>query len=172
MNLPQIVFQTSTRWFVVSKPSGWALAARASDSQPSIERYLSPIIGSNKLYFPIEMDSRMRALAVVCTDRGLQAQFEKFKQMGLIKSTYHVGLDCACKDIGTTSLPSGMRLTCVDADGDAGLMEVDKPVTISKLNGALAGRLRNNHINLFRLVFPDPLNPKGGQDLTIEAPYA
>ena len=114
----------------------------------------------------------MRALAVVCTDRGLQAQFEKFKQLGLIKSTYHVGLDCACKDIDTASLPPEIQLTCVDADRDACLVEMHKPVTIAKLNGALAGRLRTNNINLFRLVFPDPLNPKGGQNLTIEDPYA
>ena len=170
MNLPQIVFQTSPRWFVVSKPPGWALAARASTSQPCIERYLSPIIGTDKLFFPIEMDTRIRALAIVCTDRGTQAQFEKFKQFGLIQSTYRLHLDCACEDIPSTSLPAGMRITCREPQSRTAELESDHSVTFRKISEALSGRVRNNDSNLFRLVFPDPLNPKAPENLIVEAP--
>jgi len=170
MNLPQIVFQTSSRWFVVNKPPGWALAARASQSQPSIERYLNPIIGAEKLYFPMEFDTRIRALAIVCTDRGVQAQFEKFKQLGLIQSTYRIGLDCPCRGIVNSTPPVGMRITCKDPEIPEAIVELDQPSTVLKLRAAVSGRLRDYDINLFKLVFPDPLNPKGSENLVIEAP--
>jgi hypothetical protein len=168
MKIPQIVFQTSPRWFVITKPPGWAMAARVSHSQPSIERFLSPILEIEKLFFPMEMDSRISAIAIVCTDRGTQAQFEKFKQLGLIQCTYQVGLECACKDIDTTKIPAGVQIACSDTSNNLAEVKTTNPLTTSRMNETLSGRLRDSDVNLFRLVFPDPLNPKSPEHLVIE----
>ena len=168
MKLPQIVFQTSPRWFVVSKPPGWALAARVTHDQPSVERYLTPISGSKRLYFPMETDTRISAISIVCTDRGIQAQFEKFKELRLIHCTYRVHIDCACIDIDKDILPQGVNIRCDEENRMCAHVETDQPLTMKRLSDSVGGRLCNHDVKLYRIGFPDPLNPKSAEHLIVE----
>lgn len=168
MNIPKIVFQTSPRWFVVRKPRGWALAARVSNDQPSIERYLTPIIGGKRLFFPFETDTRMSAISIVCTDRGVQAQFEKFKELRLIHCTYKIQLDCACTDIRKNHQSNGINLQCDETDNNGACVKSDHPLTMIRLNDSVGGRLSNHDVKLFRIAFPDPLNPQSKENLIVE----
>ena len=168
MKVPHVIFQTSPRWFAVRKPRGWTMATRASSSHPSIERYMTPILGLQKLFFPVEMDVRTSGIGIACTDRGMHAQFEKFKQLRLIHYTYRVGIDCACGDLLGTEFPDGVQGICDQSHNYQIVVEADHQMSYSRISGILKDRIADSSIDLFRLSFPDPLNPKSENHLVIE----
>ena len=169
MIIPRIVHQTSTRWCVVTKPRGWSLGQSSTAAESNIESFLTPIIGTGeKLYFPIEVDSRMSAIAIVCTDRGMQAQFERFKDKQDLRFSYSVLLQSDVRSIKE----HGVNVSC-HRDPMSGRMQgcidADYLFTFTRLNDTLQGRILGNNVHLHTLSFPDPLNPKM-HELTISIP--
>ena len=156
--IPRIIYQTSPRWFAISKPSGWALGARGSGN--SVERFLTPIVGERRLLFPVEVDSRISAVSLVATDRGMQAQFEKFKVRGELESWYNVVVKGACEKVKVDEY--GVDIMSCEEDGE-GLVQVrlcsDHSLSFKKLNALFDERIDDFKVNNYKLVFPDPLNP-------------
>ncbi len=72
----------------MSKPPGWVLSRRGGS--PSVGSVLSASLGTDSLYFPFEVDRRIWAVGIVCTDRGMNSQFEKFKEFEEIEYFYKI----------------------------------------------------------------------------------
>ena len=156
MCIPRIIYQTCSRWFVVSKPPGWALAARGA--APSVQTFLTPIIGE-RLLFPVEVDSRISAVSLVATDRGMQAQFERFKERGELECWYEVMVKSRCEEIKVDE--EGVEITSCQQEGDLAEVNLcsDHSLSFKKLNALMGQKINRFDVNNYKLVFPDPLNP-------------
>ena len=171
MNVPQIIFQSHARWLMVRKPRGWTLANRGSSRDSSIESFLTPILDPKKrIYFPFEIDSRISAIAAVCCDRGMQAQFEKFRASGEMLFTYRILGRNLSSDSLSEELPDHFRLTPVD-DGPYSSFDITSKsaLTVRKLDELFCGNIRASDIHLYRWSFPVPTNPTSG-DMEIAIP--
>lgn len=170
MNIPQIVFQTSSRWFVVNKPRGWALAKRSTSAEASLEGYMSNLVTDNsKLYFPQEMDTRICGLAIVCTDRGMQSQFERFKTQNNIEYTYRVVLESHAEVTDTES--DTLRVTINETFTNEVDVDVWSSVFLTSraIQDLFQHEIMYHSITLHRLKFPDPLNPRLN-DISVSIP--
>jgi hypothetical protein len=178
MLVPEIIFQNSKRWLIVTKPKGWTMTKRDSNPRASLEKFLAPIISeSSKVFFPYECDSRMNALVVACSDRGMQSQFERFKIRREISFTYR----CVVHHAPTNKDDEWFSIGNV-SEIKHGIFEADvsirEPQTMAKLEKIIGLSIINGNVSLFKLSFPDPLkheldevsiivppNPAGGWEL-------
>ena len=115
------------------------------------------------------MDTRIRGLALVCTDRGMQSQFERFKTQNNIEYTYRVVLKShgEVTDIESDTLRVTINETFTN--------EVDVDVwssvflTSRAIQDLLQHEIMYHSITLHRLKFPDPLNPRLN-DISVSIP--
>lgn len=155
---------------MVNKPKGWSLAKRSSCAEASLEAYMSTIVAdASKLYFPFELDSRISGLSVVCTDRGMQSQFERFRVKNDIEYTYRLILgdpkvlesvlsdDISVHNCG--EVPNG-----IDVDVCSQVF-----CTVAKLQHLFDNLVISDSINLHALKFPDPVHPHV-QEISVSIP--
>jgi hypothetical protein len=164
MIVPKIIYQTSPRWFVVTKPRGWILTDRTgSPSLSCIERFLRPSLGEKvDLYFPFDLDSRISGLGIGCMDRGMQSQFEKFKRRSEIEFKYRLH----ARDPLPTNHSDSFRMEVVrQTSGSA--IEIDittcGTLTVRKLETFFQGGVVDFNIHLYHLRFPDPFKPNDSE---------
>jgi 23S rRNA-/tRNA-specific pseudouridylate synthase len=161
MIIPKIVYQVNSRWFVVNKPKGWSLALRSASAEATVEGFISTIVtdADSKVYFPNELDTRICGLALVCTDRGMQSQFERFKNKHEIEYLYRVVVDPRkqIKRIATDNL----KVEIVGEDSRHFDVDVRSSSFLSskKIHELFTNDVIDHSINLYGLKFPDPLDP-------------
>jgi len=97
----------------------------------------------------------------------MQAQFEKFKAKNQFEVWYRVVVT------DTLDLPGrgeGISIThgTVGMDGKEVDVSSDRVLRMSKLEEILSGKIVDNRVNLYKLRFPDPFNPRN-ENITISA---
>lgn len=162
LTLPRIIYQTSPRWFVISKPAGWQLTRRGA--QPCVTDVLPALLGDhiNHIRFPIDIDSRYYGLAVVTTDSGMQSQFERFRLRNSIKFWYKLTVS------GDPPASSGEEEFVIHSinynpDDDTSEVEIcsDYYLRYTNIQSACKSRILDGSvIYQHRLVFPDPTGSK------------
>jgi hypothetical protein len=165
--VPRIVYRTSPRWFVISKPPAWHLSRRSeTDTGSFVNDYLPTLVWGDisHIRFPIQVDSRYASLVVATTDRGMQSQFERFRIRNQIQYWYRMTLR------GTqstqTDICDDFAVECADVDPELGATTVEvkssRYLKFVDLEAKFPGRvLPNMFVDIFRMRFPDPLNPRG-----------
>ena len=153
---------------MIYKPQGWSLGRRGAGS--SVESFLAPILtGKSRLYFPFELDSRTTGLGVVCTDRGMQSQFERFRIRNDMEFRYSIRVSDSVGEIRQTNFPSKISVK-TNANGFTSLEVLSKEVLpIRRLNEYLQTEINPENVRLYSLEFPDPLKPSM-ETLTISIP--
>jgi hypothetical protein len=98
----------------------------------------------------------------------MQAQFEKFKLKKQFEVWYRV-LIRESMDL-PPEVDDDVKLTPIDAETNRIELEVhsNRYLRMDKLNQLLQGKLLNHNVNLYKVKFPDPLNPRG-EHITITA---
>ena len=163
MFLPQILFQNSKRWLVVSKPTGWSLTNRNGNSRTSVEEFLGPVMSEgSRIFFPLECDSRINAITIACFDRGIQSQFEKIKLRREIQFKYR----CLVTKIPDKMLGGIYSIDYISELGGSEF-EIDlrtrELLTMYTIKRLLGSHLINHNVSLFELSFPDPLTPSSDE---------
>jgi hypothetical protein len=166
MHIPKIVYQTTSRWLVVYKPRGWSLASRGAG--PAVESFLAPVLrGESRLYFPFELDSRSTGLGVICTDRGMQSQFERFKVRDQMRFKYSIRVKNI--EAETPEVPPFVTLKVIDEDKH--IFEISSGVVLPfrRFNEFRRLELEPENVHLYSIEFPDPFQASV-RNLTISIP--
>ena len=157
MNIPAIIYQTSTRWLVVYKPIGWSLGKRGSGA--SVQAFLGPLLSrESSIYFPFELDSRIAGLGVVCTDRGMQSQFERFKIRSELEFRYSILIKSGSRD---SSFPPNYSVEYSETESLSPLLMVRAPqiIPVRRLGEFMKSEIEAENVRLYSISFPDPLKP-------------
>ena len=145
------------------------MAKRAASKQGSIEAFLGPVASSDKgLFFPLEVDTRMSGIAVVCCDRGMQAQFERFRERREIEFMYRIMVSSKSHRTPNPDLEQPIEITeLTSEDGGRALdLKADKYLPVSKLVDLVGAPLGDLSIHLYSWSFPNPTDPHS-QEVTI-----
>lgn len=111
----------------------------------------------------------MTGLAVVCLDKGMHVQFERFKERREILFKFNVQVndqytpnDNALSDIVVSQpkIVNEKKFVNIESWGY---------LTLNRLNQHLKNSACTDHVNLFSLNFPDPMNPRN-LEIAIEIP--
>lgn len=151
----------------MSKPPAWQLSRRSeADTGSFVNDYLPSLVKGDvsHIRFPIQVDSRYASLVVATTDRGMQSQFERFRIRNQIQYWYRMTLK------GTQStqrdITADFTVECNNIDDElhATTIELKSPryLKFVDLEANFPGRvLPDMPVDIFRMRFPDPLNPRG-----------
>lgn len=146
----------------------------ARGARPSLFNVFSGIFSESNLnlIFPFEEDYRILSLAIVCTDRGMVSQFERFHQRGDISSFYRYMVPSGNSIPDLTSI--GVSEQFVHEERNGVIVEAHFPNIIkSKL---LIDKLEqcnipfNAKIEKFGLSFPNPTDPSDVITIRTERP--
>ena len=162
MNIPRIIRQNDQRWLVVYKPPGWSLGSRASSKSGSVESFLGPILrGSSELFFPIELDTRMSGLGIVCCDRGMQSQFERFKIRGQLHLRFRIWSSTVLSPAQSHVETDAISIEPVESDQGSTVLDLKSSqyITMKKVQGLLKLKDESFGMHLYSLAFPDPICP-------------
>ena len=171
MLLPHIVHQVSERWLILSKPSGWSLTPRSSNTCNSVISYLASTLGNDpKLFFPIDIDTRMNALAIVCLDKAMHVQFERFKARREIIFNYQIKLlDPNIVDIKKNETDLVVSGPYKSITGTFVNVESFGYLQANKLDELFHNNVAKDFISIYGLEFPDPFSPRD-HNITIKLP--
>lgn len=146
------------------------MSPRSSNSLDSVTAFLIPNVSREAtFFFPFDLDTRMTGLAIVCLDRGIHAQFERFKAKRELTLRYSVLLRSDFAD--AHGAQSAICLTKGDMLGSRTTLTVvsDEYLPMRRLEVLLNQDIHEQSVHLYGLSFPDPLNP-GKIEACIEIP--
>ena len=145
------------------------MAKRAASKQGSIEAFLGPVASPDKgLFFPLEVDTRMSAIAVVCCDRGMQAQFERFRERREIEFMYRIMVSTNSKCTPNPDIKQPIEIKEGTSEDGGRLFDIkaDKYLPVPNLVDLIGAPLGDLSIHLYSWSFPNPTDPHS-QEITI-----
>lgn len=181
LSQPEVVAE-GNRWFVVYKPPKWLVEpANVNESLqtrlPALQSVCRVSLESDTVLFPMRLSQDIAGLTLACTDRGMSAQFSRQLVSGQIDRHYRA----LCtfdenSNLQPESLPSHFITVDVKRPGLCLVNTIASKLRASTLHNLLSSRglqLYDSEaipfkLQLYRLVFPDPISPASGDRLSVE----
>lgn len=179
LDQPEVIAE-GNRWFVVFKPAKWLVEPANLNEPlqsriPALQSVCRVSLQSETVLFPMRVNQDIAALTFACTDRGMNAQFSRHLASGQIDRYYRA----LCTFQETSNLdpetfPTHSVNVEIQSPGVCLVTAVASKMRATTLYELLASRGLQLvpdvpfNVQLYRLVFPDPISPGSGDRLSVE----